>query len=98
MKLRSISTVGVSLLLAYLSSCVAGCGDNVSVGEQMELLQQGKARGHLVVTSDGRVGGGFQNYFVFGAGQASLSFDGDVDFADTVRHNDNVLLPDDDGE
>ena len=80
--------IGETILAAILMllGLTAGCSEGGSMADTLTFLQQGKARGHLVVTSDGQVGGGISTNVYGGAADASVSFDGDIDFADSVRH------------
>lgn len=73
------------ILSLSLFGCL-GCKNQQSYEQTMTFLQQGKARGHLTVTSDGRFGGTIENAFTFGASKSVMSFDGDVNFSDQVRH------------
>ena len=54
----------------------------------MRFLQTGKARGHLVVTSDGAVKAGMRNEFFAGADGTTISFDGNIDFGSTEPESD----------
>ncbi len=60
---------------------VAGC-DHRNVQDLFAALQQGKARGHLVLTTSGVVTAGTQTEFFVGLRGTSLTFDGNIDFAD----------------
>jgi hypothetical protein len=73
---------GISLLILF----VCGCKTQSQTDNTLRFLQEGKARGHLVVTSQGQVAAGQKLEFYAGAGHATVSFDGDIDFADRVRH------------
>ena len=94
--LRGLWTAAVNWIVALLAAAfglvaMTGCQEGGSMADTLNFLQEGKARGHLVVTSDGQVGGGIATNVYGGAADASISFDGDIDFADSVRH---VTVPD----
>lgn len=85
--LEHLSTL-IGLWCIGLCGCLlnAGCADQQKFAQSMTFLQEGKARGHLVLTSDARLAGTVETTFSGGANKSALSFDGDVNFADTVRH------------
>lgn len=70
------------LLLAALP----GCKNPETVRDTLLVLQQGKARGHITMTTDARVSVSQAIHFGIGPEHSSISFDGDVDFGDSVRH------------
>jgi len=82
--------IGNAILAFVLGVLGLGCQNQQTYDQTLATLQQGKARGHLVVTTDGKLGFGASQTFFGGANAGSLSFDGDVDFADSVRHVSDV--------
>ncbi len=63
-----------------------GCADQQKQQSAMSFLQQGKARGHLVLTSDAQANAELYQGVRGGPNKTSISFDGDIDYADRVRH------------
>lgn len=86
--------VAVFIAAAFPSCAMMGCKDELQHQNTLEFLQQGKARGHLVITTTGALSAGMRTVFFAGADETAVSFDGDVDFADSVRHLGGALLPD----
>jgi hypothetical protein len=80
------SLLGVGAFIASLATCISGCNEPQKNHAALVFLQEGKARGHCVITYDGKLGGEFREGFYFGAGAMSVSFDGDIDYSDSVRH------------
>lgn len=85
-----IKTILPALIILNLGSCLGGCAANNATAAQqhnadlakLQLLQQGKAKGHLVFQSGGKVGVGAENNFYLGLMDSNLSFTGEVDYGD----------------
>jgi hypothetical protein len=75
------TTIPCVLLLAC-----AGCKSPEGVENTLKILQQGKAKGSLILSSDGRVSAAQTLDFSFGPQKSMLAFEGKIDFADDVRH------------
>lgn len=76
----------LGLLLPFLG----GCQDMAQQQNVLQFLQESKAEGHLVLTSNGALKFGARQEFFAGADGTTISFDGSIDFADRVR---NVTIP-----
>lgn len=74
---------GTLLAIGLLVVC-SGCASVDRTGAVMQTLQQGKAKGHLVLTTPGAVSVGMQNEWFIGARGSTLAFDGDIDFSDAA--------------
>ena len=74
------------LLAVFLLGNVTGCETADQTTNTMRFLQEAKAEGHLVVTTDAALSAGMTTEFFAGARKAALSFDGSIDFADRARH------------
>lgn len=61
--------------------CLGGCKTPDRTAATLATLQEGKARGHIVLVTPGSISAGQQTEFFFGARGSTLSFDGDVDFS-----------------
>jgi len=81
-----------TLITGLITSVLGGClGTGCSTPDgNKQLLERGKARGHLAVTTDGRVGGAVTSGFYLGPEKSILSFDGDVDYGNQVPPSDWV--------
>jgi hypothetical protein len=76
-----VALAGLSPLLLSVSSCLSsGCSTQDKTTAVLSVLEEGKARGHLVLTTSGAVSVGVQQDFYLGAKGTTLSFDGDIDF------------------
>lgn len=74
---------GSVLGLVVVGACLmSGCRSTDQTAAVMQTLQQGKAEGHLVLTTPGAVSVGERTEFFIGAMGTSLSFDGEIDFSD----------------
>ena len=74
------------LLIASLVSLMllgVGCSDPVKQANTLEMLQQGKAKGNLVLTTDGRVSVGQSTTFWLGGDGTAVSFTGEIDYTST---------------
>ena len=80
--------IACAFLLSVPLSCLTGCSQERDPNDTLRLLQQGKAEGHLVLSTDGRIGVGATQEFFLGPIHSGLAFDGSVDFADRVRNVD----------
>jgi hypothetical protein len=76
----------VILLAGSFLGLIGGCADQQKNQNVLTFLQEGKAEGHLVVTSNAVAGGELYQGFRLGADDMSVGFDGSIDFADNVRH------------
>ena len=74
----------------FLLGNITGCESMDQTTNTMKFLQEAKAEGHLVVTTDAALSAGMTTEFFTGAHKAALSFDGSIDFADRVRHAPDV--------
>lgn len=63
----------------------AGCADENQMETTLRALERGKARGQLILTSDGRVSIDQQVSFGFGARGATLAFSGKIDFSNKLN-------------
>jgi hypothetical protein len=70
-------------LLCLAGGCLLGCKTQQQTSDTLRILKDGKARGHLTLATDGRVGVGMDNNFYIGAKDTSIAFDGDIDFGHT---------------
>ncbi len=78
------------LVLIGFNGCMGGCAaTGANAQEQynadlakLQVLQQGKANGHLVLQSGGKVGVGAENNFYLGLMDSNLSFTGQIDFSE----------------
>ncbi len=69
------------LLILLLASSGCAQGDRLSAADTVQMLKDAGARGHLVITTGGSpLSAGQKLVFFLGPEDASLSFDGDVDF------------------
>ena len=60
----------------------SGSGGKVTVGDTLDVLRAGEARGHLVVTTGGSpLSIGAKTILHAGPESATLAFDGEVDFS-----------------
>lgn len=78
-----ITMIGAAVCVLVASM---GCSSQQKTEDVLLILQEGKAQGHLVITTDGRLSVGQTTAFFAGANAASVSFDGDIDFGDSTRH------------
>jgi hypothetical protein len=69
---------------------ILGCASQDKTLTALAVLQEGKARGHLVLTTSAGVSVGTQTEFFLGARGTQISFDGDINFAD-AEFGDEVL-------
>ena len=74
-------------LMLLVPGCVSlwhcvGCKTPEETTATLEMLRQAKARGHLVVASDGAVEVGQSTSFFLGARGTRIMFDGDIDFTE----------------
>lgn len=69
------------LVMLLVAGILTGCSDAQQNQNTLTFLQQGKAKGHAVVTTD--AGGEFSmtNAFRLGASGTTVSFDGNIDFS-----------------
>lgn len=81
-----------------ISACaLTGCANDQKTDAMLLTLQEGKARGHLVFTTNGQVGAQQTTTFAIGATGSHMSFDGDVNFADAEFFEEGSG-PDDEGD
>lgn len=80
-------------LLTAVLACLAfaGCADENQMETTLRALERGKARGQLILTSDGRVSIDQQVSFGFGARGATLAFSGDIDFSDKLNRSEPAV-------
>lgn len=78
--------VGWWWLFLVVLPFVGGCQDVTQQQNVLQFLQEAKAEGHLVLTSDGTLKAGMRQEFFAGADGTTIAFDGGIDFADRVRH------------
>ncbi len=70
----------------------AACASPDKTTTALALLQEGNARGHLVMTTSAALSVGTQTDFYVGARGTKISFDGDIDFRDAdFRELDEAL-------
>ena len=74
------------VVLGLLFGANVGCQDVQQQQNVMQFLQEAKAEGHLVMTSDGALKAGMRQEFFAGADGTTISFDGSIDFADRARN------------
>ena len=74
--------VGAAMTLA-MGSCLAGCQSQDQTAQILDALRQGKARGHLVLVTNGELAAGITNKVFFGPTSTTLSFDGNINYGDT---------------
>lgn len=85
---REIGIVAAVFFLALS----AGCSQQ-GTRDTLTYLERGRARGHLNLTTDAKLGGTFTGPgLFFGPQQASVAFDGDINFGDHV--GDETVLSD----
>jgi hypothetical protein len=68
--------------LALLLAVMTGCESQERTQDVLLMLERGKARGHLTVTTSAQLAAGQQIKFFVGAGDTTVAFDGDIDFGD----------------
>ena len=76
----------IVLFGAFLLGNITGCEEPDRTAAALTFLQEAKAEGNLVLTSEPVAAAGMDNRFYFGADKTTLAFDGSIDFADRVRH------------
>lgn len=77
----SAKALGAALLLG-MAGVSAGCKSPDQTHVLLTTLAEGKARGHLVVTTGGQASAGQTVEFFLGAKGSTASFDGDINFAE----------------
>lgn len=71
-----------AVLLLWVCGACKGDDNRQTYVRTMTALKEGKARGHLSVTTGGKLGAEWGTRVTLGPMDTSLSFDGDVDYAD----------------
>lgn len=71
-----------SLISVVLCVLCLGCSSLEKTHGIMAALERGKAKGHLVLTTDGSVHLGYDQSVYAGLRKTTLSFNGDIDFSD----------------
>lgn len=79
---KAINAVIVAFIACVSLGHLVGCESADKTVAVLGVLQQGQARGHLVVTTSAALSAGLTNEFFFGAKDTSLTFDGNIDFGD----------------
>ena len=83
---------GLLLLLWVFFGLSLGCDNSQQFDMTMKMLEDGNADGHIVVTTGGSpLQAGMKQVFFLGPENASLSFDGTIDFGKVSATD---LLPD----
>lgn len=76
---------GRACLAGLAFAVLVGCKNQQQNQNVMTFLKDGKANGHLVIAGTPKIHAGASTDFYFGA-DLNVAFDGNIDFADSVRH------------
>ena len=77
-----VVTLGVCVVLGGCLPFATGCKSQDSTMLALATLQEGKARGHISLTTGGAFSAGQQTEFFLGARNTHFAFDGDINFAE----------------
>jgi hypothetical protein len=79
--------VGLCVVAVFVGACQGtGRDGGLTVADALTVLERGQARGHATLTSGGSPAAlGMKQTFFLGPENASLSFDGNIDFGGGER-------------
>ena len=99
LRLKEVTEAGLWLFLAAaMAFTLFGCNDPNSMEMTLQALERGKARGQLVLTTDGRVSVNQEINFGIGAAGSRLGFSGNIDFSDKLKGGDDEAAGDPDAD